>query len=188
MAKEASSPQPDLIDDPGLAINRLSMRGEDEGNPSTARNNENFVFVPGQLVESGSSSLSSSTDFLNVKHTNSDNPTADFNAQLTATPIRIEGDAHTPFRTSSTGTPNELNVAATSTPKKVSSGSHSSSTSGAGPEAGTLDRDWRIRYRQFLACMLSEPVLIDYFEKPFEMSEALEKYRVEFEYKAVTSP
>lgn len=176
MAKEASSPQPDLIEDPGLAMTQLSLK-EEEGSLSIARNNDNFVFVSGQIIESGSSSLSSSTDFLNVKHTGCpDDPgerslPTDFNTSTT--PIRIDGSARISSHVPLAGTANELTVTATSTPKKLTGGSQSSSVSGADADAGTLDRDWKIRYRQFLACMLSEPVLIDYFEKSFGMTEAL---------------
>lgn len=53
---------------------------------------------------------------------------------------------------------------------------------------GELDRDWRIRYRQFLACMMSEPVLIEYFENAFDMMNAIERYKVEFEFKQIQSP
>lgn len=53
---------------------------------------------------------------------------------------------------------------------------------------GELDRDWRIRYRQFLACMMSEPVLIEYFENAFDMVNAIERYKVEFEFKQIQSP
>ena len=41
---------------------------------------------------------------------------------------------------------------------------------------GVLDREWRIKFRQFLACMVLENTLSEHFEKHFDLAGAIEKY------------
>lgn len=60
-------------------------------------------------------------------------------------------------------------------PSKSSAESLSPKKSNEG--SGSLDREWNIRYRQFLACMLSDPILVEYFEKPFDVPAAIKKYK-----------
>ncbi|XP_047125269.1 TBC1 domain family member 9B isoform X1 [Hydra vulgaris] len=41
---------------------------------------------------------------------------------------------------------------------------------------GALDREWRIKFRQFLACMVLETTLAEHFEKHFDLASAIEKF------------
>ena len=55
--------------------------------------------------------------------------------------------------------------------------------------SGNLDRKWQISHRQYLACMLSEPLLVDYFERPHDLSAAISQFKTEGSgFKAVMSP
>eukprot|EP00111_Clytia_hemisphaerica_P005802 TCONS_00016792-protein len=192
VAKEASSPAPDIS---GLSITADSLN---------SGRNDNFVFVPQQLIDSNSSSLSSSTDFLNVKHssTASDDGGNGMRKAVehhlgSSTPIKIEtgSSSHSVQNRHSSENATYQDSISTSSPKRDTptdsfGPSHATDNlnSPGGQSVGALDRDWKIRYRQFLACMLSEPVLIEYFENIFDMVAAIERYKVEFEYKQIQSP
>lgn len=127
--------------------------------------NENFVFVPKLLDSNCSSASSSTTDFFSVNHEEQRTKEDTFE---TSTPLRSTKKTNL---TPSSNQPVTENSAADST------------------QSGSVDLDWSIRYRQFLACMLSEPIFGEYFEKTFELMSAIEKYKREGEYKVqVFSP
>lgn len=140
--------------------------------------NENYVFVP-NLLDSHNSSASSSTDFLSIRHGPEEpNTTTELedgrNAADTSSPLKIPRNSQSDPNT-------DVN--------NISAIKPDSEDDTDAAQAGTVDYDWRIRYRQFLACMLSEPILIEYFEKPFNLIGAIEKYKHDGEYKAqVYSP
>ena len=50
-------------------------------------------------------------------------------------------------------------------------------------QIGALDHEWKIGYRQFLACMLSESALVEYFDRPFDLAAAIKKYQENGGYK-----
>lgn len=50
-------------------------------------------------------------------------------------------------------------------------------------QIGALDHEWKIGYRQILACMLSESALVEYFERPFDLAAAIKKYQENGGYK-----
>ena len=50
-------------------------------------------------------------------------------------------------------------------------------------QIGALDHEWRIGFRQFLACMLSESALVEYFDRPFDLAAAIKKYQENGGYK-----
>ena len=46
-------------------------------------------------------------------------------------------------------------------------------SSNASLETGLVNDKWRITYKQFIACVLSEPDLMDFFEETHNLTEAL---------------
>lgn len=121
--------------------------------------NENFVFVPKLLDSTCSSASSSTADFLSINHEEQKLNEKRFE---TSTPLRSTNNVNlTPV--SDQPVPN---ISADST------------------QLGTVDLDWSIRYRQFLACMLSEPIFGEYFEKAFGLMASIDKYKREGEYRA----
>lgn len=64
--------------------------------------------------------------------------------------------------------------------RKMSDGTVGSSSEVSGPsngsvEQGTVSDKWEIGFRQFMACVLSEPSLVDFFEQRYDLKDALDK-------------
>lgn len=141
--------------------------------------NENFVFVP-TLHDSETSSVSSN-DFLSVK-TQEHSQDQDV---LNETESKRTGDADTSM---SRFDPDSV----TSSQKIGCMPENESNTTkelpGENQAVGLLDQEWKIRYGQFLACMLSEPVLCEHFEKLFDLANAMKRYKQEGEFKTMFSP
>lgn len=45
----------------------------------------------------------------------------------------------------------------------------------ASGDVGAINENWCIGYRQFIACVLSEPLLVEFFEQTYDLRDALQK-------------
>ena len=150
----------------------------------SASNSDNYVIVPN--LDSSPSSISS-IDYLNVKTSvvledaTSSTPLKDDSRTKLSTGNTLvtestTGDIPVPLTTGNIPVPltdfEPQSVNTMGSPLKTA-------YSATDQSVGTLDREWKIRYRQFLACMLSEPVLNEYFEKPFDLASAMRKQKLE---------
>lgn len=145
---------------------------------------ETFIFIP-KLVDSDSLSVSSN-GFLDVKHVDTKN---EILIESIDSSISIK-NTDIPDTSSCMGASNNSNSHKTTNSNNKDSDIDSFCSSGAAAAPGTsdntgaIDTEWKIQYGQFLACMLSEPDIIAYFEKPFDLKSAMKRYRTDIEYKA----
>ena len=170
---------------------------------SDARGDTNtFVFVPQRdglvVVDSNASSLSSSTsDYVSVKDGGLSSvgggggvsASSSYNNDL-STAASAQSTSGSQQNKSRDNHPSQLtNICQNQPAHSLDIHENQGEQLPSSPSAvGALDRDWKIRYRQFLACMMSEPVLIEYFENTFDVLTAVERYKVEFEFKQIQSP
>lgn len=127
---------------------------------SSSTKNEKFIMVP-KLPDPDSISLTSN-EFLNVHPTENGNENIELKCE---------------DREGISGEKQESNEEISS-PKTVRNNQMKDHHA-----TGGIDLVWRIQYRQFLACMLSEPDLIAHFEKPFDLKSIMNKYRTDIEFK-----
>ena len=164
--------------------------------PSTT--NENFIFIP-KLIDIESLS-DSSNGFLDVKHVDikkemslveeklPDDPSVNFRICGTNPTLTADNDSKlesTILQNNSPVCGVDDSVSSSVTPSKNENdnGFLFSESDSKQVNSGAIDVEWRIRYRQFLACMLSEPDLMAHFEKPFDLKCAMKKYRTDVEFK-----
>ena len=64
-------------------------------------------------------------------------------------------------------------------PKTLQSSPKVTHPSSSSSQAGLVNQEWKIRYKQFVSCVLSEPTLVEYFEQEHDLSEVLKRVKTE---------